>query len=61
MGGLIHTCFFTDDNEGYLKVQDHSMLHQIIADLVNAPAAMVGEDVEVTELLEPLNIDIGYW
>ena len=30
---------------------------QIVTDLVNAPADMIGEDLEVTKLVEPLAVD----
>jgi hypothetical protein len=56
--------FFNQHGAGHFYVKDmavqwsfSSLYTQIVTDLVNAPAEMVGEDIEVTKLLQPLAVD----
>jgi hypothetical protein len=58
--------FFNENGTGHFYVADLASTGrwtfdedytQIVTDLVNAPADMVGEDIEVTKLVEPLAID----
>jgi hypothetical protein len=57
------TAFFEMD-KGFIKVEDQGCqwefdedYTEIVTNLVNTPAEMVGEDIEVTKLLQPLAVD----
>ena len=57
--------FFNEDGSGRFYVEDIDFLWKfdkdytdIVTALVNTPADIVGEDIEVTELKKPLNVDI---
>jgi hypothetical protein len=56
--------FFNENGTGHFYVKDLAFrwnftkkYTQIVTDLVNAPADMVGEDIEVTKLVEPFAVD----
>ena len=51
-----------------MKVQDENFqwtfseeYTEIVTNLVNAPAEMVGEDIEVTKLVAPMDVDRNKW
>jgi hypothetical protein len=55
--------FFNENGTGHFHVKDLAFrwnftkkYTQIVADIVNAPADMVGEDIEVTKLVEPFAV-----
>jgi hypothetical protein len=56
--------FFNENGTGHFHVKDLAFrwnftkkYTQIVTDIVNAPADMVGEDIEVTKLVEPFAVD----
>ena len=58
--------FIDDEGRGRMKVQDNAFqwsfsenYTEIVTNLVNSPAEMIGEDIEVTKLVAPFALDIS--